>query len=85
VSNEVLDVDRFSVSSNTKDLKSVIRAVNEVIRTETLAIANQNGIESPAIPQYTVGELFQRYNYRCRKIRSNWFQHTFIMKTGAKI
>jgi hypothetical protein len=77
---QLIEVDRISVSSNTKQIKSVIDAVNEVIKTETLALANQKGIESPAIPQYTVGELFHRYNYRCRKVRSNWYQHTFTLK-----
>lgn len=71
----------FTVSSNAKDLKSVVNAVNAVIKTETLALADQNVIESPAIPEYTIGELFQRYSYRCRKVRSKWYQHIFTPKT----
>jgi hypothetical protein len=84
VKDEIIDIDQISVTSNSQEIKSVIDAVNAMIRTDTLALANQKGIESPAIPQYSVGELFQRYSYRCRKVRSNWFQHTFTLKPSHK-
>jgi hypothetical protein len=85
VNDQTIDIPSISVTSNTKDLKSVVDAVNASIRTETLTLANQQGIESPAIPEYGLGDLFQKYNYRCRRVRSNWYQHTFVLKTGAKI
>jgi hypothetical protein len=80
VNNEGLEVDRFSVSSNTKDLKSVIEAVNAVIRTETLALANQHGVENPGIPQYGASDLLKKYAYRCTRVRSNWYRHVFSLK-----
>jgi hypothetical protein len=80
VNDVVIEVERFSVSSNTKDLKSVIEAVNAVIRTETLILANQQGIENPGIQQYGAGDLLKKYAYRCTRVRPNWFRHTFTLK-----
>jgi hypothetical protein len=77
-----IDLETITVASNSQDVKSVVDAVNATIRTETLALANRDGIENPAIPVYGIGDLFQKYSYRCRRIRPNWYQHTFTLKTA---
>jgi hypothetical protein len=83
VNDEIIDIEQISVTSNSQEIKSVIDAVNAVIRTETLALANQKGIESPAIPQYTIGELFHRYSYRCRRLGPKWYRHDFTLKAAV--
>jgi hypothetical protein len=80
-----IKIDRITVSSNSKEMRSLVEAVNATIRTETLALANHQGIENPSIPEFSLGELFQKYTYRCRRIRPSWFQHTFTIKQGATL
>jgi hypothetical protein len=83
MNNPTLEVERFSVSSNMKDLKSVIEAVNITIRTDTLILANQQGIENPGIPQYGASDLLKKYAYRCNRVRPNWYRHTFKLKADT--
>lgn len=82
ISGKMLEIAQITVSSNSKELKTVVDAVNATIRAETLAAASQQGIESPAVPEYGIGELLKKYNYRCSRVRFKWYSHTFTIKTA---
>jgi hypothetical protein len=76
-----LEIDRFSVSSNSQDIKSVVDAVSSVVKTEMEAIAEKRGIQKSEVPEFTIGEVFKRYTYRCWRVRPKWYQHIFTLKT----
>jgi hypothetical protein len=81
VTDKILEIGEITVTSNSQDLPPLVEAINAMIRTETLTLANQQGIENPVIPEYKIGELFQKYDYRCRRLRPKWYRHTFTLKT----